>query len=452
MKRALAAAFRKAGLGRPELRGWALYDWANSAFVTVITTAIFPIYYAQVASAGVPEATATARYGTATSLALGVIALLAPVLGTLADFTARKKRFLGAFLGLGVTGTACLFLVDRGDWMLGAVLFFLANVGASGSFVFYDALLPHVAEEDELDRVATSAFALGYVGGGVLLALNLAWIMNPGIFGLPAEGTLPTRLAFLSVALWWGLFSIPLFRNVSEPPRRVDPGEDPAEKALKVTFRRLRRTLSEIRDHRNAFLLLLAFLLYNDGINTIIRFATVYGTELGMDREVMIGAILIVQFVGIPFAFLFGSLAERIGTRPAIGIGLAVYVGVAVGGYFIQTETHFVILAVVVAMVQGGTQALSRSLFASLIPKHKSGEFFGFFGVLNKAAAVLGPTAFTAAVALTGSSRYAILSIVVFFVAGGALLLMVDVDEGRRAARDAEEEARRVAAAAGEAG
>lgn len=449
MSRMLGRLLDRAGLDRPELRGWALYDWANSAFVTVITTAIFPIYYAQVANAGVPDATATARYGTATSLALGIIAVLAPTLGTLADFTGRKKRFLGAFLGLGVAGTACLFLVDQGEWMLGAVFFFLANVGASGSFVFYDALLPHVAEEDELDRVATSAFALGYVGGGVLLALNLAWIMNPGLFGLPTEGTLPTRLAFLSVALWWGIFSIPLFRHVSEPARRVDPEEDPTEKALAVTFRRLRGTLEEIRGHPHAFLLLLAFLLYNDGINTIIRFATVYGTELGIDQEVMIGTILIVQFVGIPFAFLFGSLAERIGTKPAIWVGLTVYTGVAVGGYFIQTELHFILLAVVVAMVQGGTQALSRSLFASLIPKHKSGEFFGFFGVLNKAAAVLGPTAFTAAVALTGSSRYAILSIVVFFLSGAGLLAMVDVDEGRRAARAAEEEARRVAAASG---
>lgn len=436
--------FRRVGLGRPEQRAWATYDWANSAFVTVITTAVFPVYFAQVAAADLAPATATSRYGTATTVALAFVAVIAPFLGTLADFVARKKHFLGAFMGLGVAATACLWFVDRGDWLLGALLFIVANVGASGSFVFYDALLPHVAPEEELDRTATSAFALGYLGGGLLLALNLAWILRPAWFGMPEDGTLPTRLAFVSVAVWWALFSIPLLRNVDEPPRRVDPGEDPAARAAVVTLRRLKRTLGELRDYRHAFLLLLAFLLYNDGIVTIVRFATVYGTEIGISQGALIGAIVMVQFVGVPFAFLFGSLADRVGAKRGILLGIAVYAGISVLGYFMQTATHFFLLAGLVGMVQGGTQALSRSLFASMIPRHKSGEFFGFFGVLNKMAAIIGPALFTAAVTLTGSSRYAILSIIVLFVGGGALLLLVDVEEGRRVAREEEARARKV--------
>lgn len=436
--------FSRVGLGRPEQRAWAMYDWANSAFVTVITTAVFPVYFAQVAAAELAPATATARYGTATTVALAFVAVVAPFLGTLADFVARKKRFLGAFMGLGVAATACLWFVDRGDWLLGAGLFIVANVGASGSFVFYDALLPHVAPEEELDRTATSAFALGYLGGGLLLALNLAWILRPAWFGMPEDGTLPTRLAFVSVAVWWALFSIPLLRKVDEPPRRVDPGEDPAARAAVVTLRRLKRTLGDLRDYRHAFLLLLAFLLYNDGIVTIVRFATVYGTEIGIGQGALIGAIVMVQFVGVPFAFLFGSLADRVGAKRGVLLGIAVYAGISVLGYFMQTATHFFLLAGLVGMVQGGTQALSRSLFASMVPRHKSGEFFGFFGVLNKMAAIIGPALFTAAVTLTGSSRYAILSIIVLFVGGGALLLLVDVEEGRRVARAEEARARKV--------
>lgn len=433
------------GLGRPETRAWALYDWANSAFVTTVTAAVFPVYFSQVAAGGMPEAEATARFGTATTLALGIVAVLAPYLGALADFTARKKRFLGIFLGVGVAATAGLFFVGRGDWQLGALLFVLGNVGAWGSFVFYDSLLPHVAREGELDRLTTAAFALGYLGGGLLLALNVAWITRPGWFGMAdADPTLPSRLSFLSVAVWWALFSIPLFRVVSEPPRQVDPDEDPAQAAAKAAWRRLVRAFGGLRDYRHAFLFLVAFLLYNDGIQTIFRFATIYGTEIGIGRDALIAAILMVQFVGVPFAFLFGALADRLGPKPSIWLGLAVYVAVTVLGYHMTTAAHFFALAGLVAMVQGGTQALSRSLFASMIPAHKSGEFFGFYGVMEKFAGIFGPALFTAFVAFTGSSRNAILAVAVLFVGGGAVLALVDVEEGRRAARAAEEEARRV--------
>jgi UMF1 family MFS transporter len=431
------------GLHRPELRAWALYDWANSAFVTTIVAAVFPVYFSSVAAAGMPRAVATQRYAIATTLALVFVALIAPVLGTIADAAASKKRFLAGFLALGVTAVAALFFVERGEWLLGAALFVLANIGANGSFVFYDALLPHLARGDELDRVSTAGYALGYLGGGLLLAVNLAWIQRPELFGLPSgpgltgsEATLPVRLAFLSVAIWWGLFAMPLLLRVPEP--RVPGARVRLGAATVEAVRRLRHTAAALRRHPQAALLLVAFLVYNDGIGTIIRMATIYGTEIGLGRGALIGAILLVQFVGIPFAFLFGGLAGRIGAKRAIFLALAVYTVVSVLGFFVRTAAQFFAMAILVGTVQGGSQALSRSLFARLIPASRSGEFFGFFAVTEKFAGIFGPAVFAGAIALTGSSRAAILSVIAFFVAGGALLAKVDVVEGERAARAAE--------------
>jgi MFS transporter, UMF1 family len=441
------------GLHRPELRAWAMYDWANSAMVTTVVAAVFPIYYYNVAGAGLPPGVATFRFGIATTLGLAIVAILAPILGAVADYSGIKKRMLGLFMLLGVGSVAGMFFIDHGDWRLASILFVLANVGAGGSFVFYDSLLPHIAREDEVDRVSTAGYALGYLGGGILLAFNLAWITAPHWFGLPAgpdltprEATLPARLAFLSVAIWWILFSIPLFRRVSEPPRRLEPDESRRDSPIRVAFHRLRETFRELRGFRQAFLMLLAFLIYNDGIGTIIKMATIYGSELGIDQTSMILAILVVQFVGIPFTFLFGMLAGRVGAKRSIFVGLLVYTGISILGYYMTTATHFMILAGLVGMVQGGTQALSRSLFASMVPPHKSGEFFGFFAVFEKFAGIAGPAIFAMTIALTGSSRNAILSVIGFFVVGAILLAMVDVEEGRRVAREAEAGVREVPA------
>ena len=438
------------GLHRPELRAWAMYDWANSAFVTVIMTAVFPIYFSSVAGAGLSPEVATFRYGLATTLGLLLIATAAPVLGAIADLRPVKKRMLAVFLATGVLATALMFFVQRGDWLLAALLFVVANIGANGSFVFYDALLPHVARQDEMDRVSTAGYALGYVGGGLLLALNLAWIQKPEWFGLPhgpgltsAEQTLPARLAFLSVAVWWALFAIPLFRRVPEPAiaESEHAGAPREGGVLRVAFGQLGATFRELRGYRNAGVMLLAFLIYNDGIGTIIRMATIYGTEIGIGRGALIGSILLVQFVGIPFAFLFGSLAGRIGAKRSIFIGLVVYTVISLVGYYMRTATHFLMLAVLVGVVQGGTQALSRSLFASMIPRQKAGQFFGFFAVVEKFAGIFGPLVFSATIALTGSSRNAILSVIAFFAVGALLLARVDVSEGQRAARAGEAEA-----------
>jgi UMF1 family MFS transporter len=441
-----APLLERLALHRPELRAWAWYDWANSAMVTTITTAVFPIYYLEVAAAELEGSSGLQSLGVATTLGLSMIAVLAPILGTIADYVAVKKRMLGTFMGIGVAAVAMMYFIERGDVLLASALFILANVGVNGSFVFYESLLPHVARRVEMDRLSTTAYGLGYLGGGLLLALQLAWIMSPGTFGLPSgetltpsEATLPYRLAFLSVAVWWVVFAIPLFRTVPEPPVRIESDERPGENPLRVAFQRLGETFRELRSYKHAFLMLLAFLVYNDGIGTIIRMATAYGTELGIGRTSLIGAILLVQFVGVPFAFLFGMLAGRIGPKPAIYLGLAVYVVISVLGYRMQDAADFLLLAVMVGIVQGGTQALSRSLFASMIPRHKSGEFFGFWSVFEKFAGIFGPAIFTLTLGLTGSSRNAILSVIAFFVLGGVLLTFVNVEAGRATAREAEQ-------------
>jgi MFS transporter, UMF1 family len=339
-----------------------------------------------------------------------------------------------------VASVAAMFFVYKGDWLLASVLFILANIGANGSYVFYDALLPHIARNDEVDRVSTAGYALGYIGGGALLALNLAWILKPERFGLPLvndylspQGTLPSRLAFLSVAVWWLIFSIPLFRHVAEPP--AFGGGREKGFPVRAAIHKLVETGRSLRLYRQAFVMLVAFLIYNDGIGTIMRMATRYGDEIGIKQDVLIGSIVLVQFVGIPFAFLFGMLAGRIGAKPSIALGLLGYTAICIFGYFMTSGTHFLVLAVLVGMVQGGTQALSRSLFASLIPREKSGEFFGFFGVAEKFAGIFGPAVFGIINLVTGSSRGSILSVIGFFVAGGFLLAKVDVSEGQRLAR-----------------
>jgi UMF1 family MFS transporter len=446
-----APLLEKLGLHRPELRAWAMYDWGISAMQTVITTAVFPIYFIKVAAAGLPGSAATKALADANVIGAVIVAVLAPFLGALSDYSAIKKRMLGGTMAIALAATAAMFLVGRGEVGLATTLYVLCLVGATASLAFYESLLPHIAAPDEMDRVSTGGYALGYFGGGLLLAINLAWILKPAAFGLP-EGTLPTRLAFVSVAVWWLLFAIPLFRRVPEPPRALEPDERSGESAVRAAVVRLGETLRELRGYRNAFLMLLAFMIYNDGIQTIIKMATAYGTEIGIGESALIAAILIVQFVGVPCAFLFGVLAGRIGARRSIFLGLVVYTLISVLGYFMTSATHFFVLAALVGLVQGGTQALSRSLFASMIPRHKSGEFFGFYSVFEKFAGIFGPLLFSLAITLTGTSRASILSVIVFFALGAALLALVDVDAGVRAARAADAEASAEAGADGERG
>jgi MFS transporter, UMF1 family len=420
------------GLRTREQRAWAMYDWANSAVQCTIITAVFPIYFASVAGADLPPAVATERFATATTLALVIVAVMAPILGAYADYAGAKKRLLAVFLAIGVSATAAMFFITRGEWQFAALLFIVVNIGVSASFVFYDSLLPHIAGPDEMDRVSSAGYALGYVGGGLLLAINLAWILKPALFGLGDAGV-ASRLSFLSVAVWWLVFSIPMFRRVPEPavrPQNLHRDGSP----IGASLRQLVVTLRDLRRYRQALLMLVAFLIYNDGVGTIIRMAGPYGKEIGLPENALITAFVMVQFVGIPFAFAFGWLAGRIGAKTSIFVALVVYVAISIVAYYMTTAWQFFLLSFLVATVQGGSQALSRSLFASMIPPEKSSEFFGFFGVFEKFAGIVGPALFAITVRATGSSRNAILSVIAFFVVGAALLWMVDVEEGKRAA------------------
>jgi UMF1 family MFS transporter len=278
---------------------------------------------------------------------------------------------------------------------------------------------------------------MGYIGGGLAMALAAVAIQKPAWFGLGSAQT-ATRLSFLAAGIWWAVFAIPLFRRVPEPPPVRRAGEGAGQGLARIAISRLGQTLREMKLYRQTLLFLVAFFIYNDGIGTIIRMASIYGREIGIDTGSLILSLLIVQFVGIPFAFLFGAIATRIGAKRAIFISLVVYLGISVLGYYMKTARDFFILAVLVGTVQGGSQALSRSIFTTMVPKHKSSEFFAFFSVFEKFAGILGPAVFMLMIGATGSSRGAILSLILFFLVGGALLALVDVEKGQRAAREAE--------------
>jgi UMF1 family MFS transporter len=413
------------------INAWCMYDWANSAFATTIMAAVLPVYYESVAGRGLPGNTPTVYWGYTSSIALLIGALLAPILGSIADYTGTKKKFLAVFAALGILFTALLVLAGSGDWLLASAFAICGEIGFSAANIFYDSLLPHVAKAEDMDFVSSKGYALGYLGGGILLAINIAMIM------LAPSGTqeLMTRLTFVTVAVWWALFSIPLFRRVAEPPRSTE-GIPAGTSAVAGGFERLASTFREMSKYRELVKFIVAFWLYNDGIGTIIKMATIYGAEIGIGQTSLIGALLLTQFVGIPFSLLFGRFGRRIGTKRSIVVGLACYVLISIGGYFMSQAWHFWALAFAVGMVQGGTQALSRSLFGVMAPKAKSAEFFGFYDVSAKFAGILGPALFAVVGQLAGSSRLSIVSLVVFFAVGGWLLTRVDEREGIRVAAE----------------
>lgn len=411
-----------------------MYDWANSAFQTTIVAGVFPIYFKQVAAAGMPENLQDSRYLWATTIAIVIMAVIAPILGAIADAKPIKKTFLAVFVTVGVSATFGMWWIREGDWMLALGLFALGNIAVAGSIVFYESLLPFIAKPEELDKVSTAGYAIGYIGGGTLLAINILMIQQPAWFGL-ADAGVASRLSFVTVGVWWLLFSLPLFRRVAEPVI-VRPGTAvTVGGTIREAFKKLGETFRELKHYKHALLMLIAFFLYNDGIQTIIRVAVLYGDGIGIDTGSLITALLLVQFIGVPCSFLFGALASRIGAKRGIFIGLTMYLGITILAYFMTTAAHFYALAVCVGLVQGGTQGLSRSLFASMIPKAKSSEFFAFFSVFERYAGILGPAMF-AIVAGDGSSRTAILSLIVFFIAGMLVLAKVDVAEGQRVARE----------------
>ena len=401
------------------IRSWALYDWANSVFATTVIAGFFPVFFKQYWSAGADAVTSTAQLGFANSIGSAFILIAAPILGAIADGGASRKKYLAVFTGLGIAASAGLWFVGQGDWSTAATVYVLASVGFSGAIVFYDALIVSVSPPARYDEVSAFGYSLGYIGGGLLFAVNVAMTLSPATFGLTGAAE-AVRLSFLTVAAWWLVFSIPLFRHVPEPPRI-----DSSASATATGLRSLAKTLREYRAHRMAGLFLLAYFFYIDGVHTIIRMAVDYGLSLGFPSDSLIVALLIVQFVGFPAALVFGLVAARVGPKPTLYFGVVVYVAVTVWAYFMTTVTEFYVLAVVVGLVQGGVQAISRSLYARYVPAEQSGEFFGFFNMIGRFAAIIGPSLVAVTGLLTGSSRLGILSVIIVLVIGMVLLTFV---------------------------
>ena len=421
----------------PALRetiSWALFDWANSAFATTVMAGFFPIFFKKYWSGEVDDTVSNFRLGTVASSASLLIAVLAISLGSVADRGQAKKKFLAFFTGLGALSTAGLFLVGEGRWPAAAVLYGLASVGFFGGMIFYDSLLPSVSPPGKIDRVSSLGYSLGYLGGGLLFAFNVWMVSAPAAFGL-ADKTASIRASFLTVGVWWVLFSLPLFLVVREP----ETGAAARGLAAVVAgLRQLRGTFREVRKLRMVFWFLLGYWLYIDGVNTVMEMAVAYGSSIGIESQDLIQALLITQFVGFPAAIAFGWIGQRLGAKVGIQISIAVYLGVSVWGYFMSRPAEFYALAVIVGLVQGGVQALSRSFYARIIPPDKTAEFFGFYNVLGKFAAVIGPSLMGWVGLLTGNPRYSILALSVLFIGGARLLRRVDEKQGMKSARELE--------------
>jgi len=412
------------------IRAWTMYDWANSAFATTVMAAILPNYFGMYIAT---EASLT-LWGYTVAIGSLIAALISPILGAIADFKGSKKKFMGFFVALGVISTALMYLVDTpGDWLLASILYIFGTIGFAGSLVFYDALLPHIVDSDEIDEVSSRGYAMGYIGGGLLLLINVIMIfVGPRFLPNMAENdaiALMMRLSLSSVAVWWTVFSIPIFRHVPEPERKIEKGEEEMN-VITVGFKRFFAALKNISQFKDLFLFLLAFFVYTNGVGTIITMAVAFGTDLGFGSTILIGTLLMVQFVAAPFAILFGKISKKIGPKRSIYISLLVYTLISIIGYSMTEEWHFILLGFAVATVQGGSQALSRSLMGQLMPKSKSAEFYGFFSVSEKFNTVIGPILFSVVNQLTGNSRLAIISLVIFFLAGMLILSKVDIKKG----------------------
>jgi UMF1 family MFS transporter len=407
---------------------WALYDWANSAFATTVMAGFFPVFFKQYWNAGVAATESTYRLGLTSGLASLLIAVLAPALGAIADRGGTRVKLLMAFTVLGSVATLALAFVGQGQWVAAAALFLVASLGFWGSIVFNDSLLLHVAEPAEYDLVSGFGYALGYLGGGLLFAVNVFMTLSPGSFGL-ADAAEAVRWSFVSVGAWWLVFALPCAIYVRET--RDGRARLPAAQAIRQGFRELRGTLHEIRRYRPLLWFLAAYILYIDGVNTVIKMAVDYGLSLGFDQSHLIKALLLTQFVAFPAALAFGWLGGRIGAVAGIFIALAVYLAATCYAYFLRDARDFYVLAFAVGLVQGGIQSLSRSYYGRLVPAGKSSEFFGFYNMMGKASAIIGPALVGITAAVTHDSRVSILSIVLLFLSGGALLVVAARSERR---------------------
>jgi len=409
---------------------WAFYDWGNSAYSTTVMAGFFPLFFKEYWADPHNPNQSTFYLGMANSIASIVVASLAPLLGSIADQGSAKKKFLTFFAFLGVIMTGGLWMVSQGNWQMAVLFYVMATIGFASGNVFYDSLLPGLASEERVDAVSSLGFGLGYLGGGLLFLVNVFMYLKPELFGIP-DGATAIKLSFLSVAVWWAVFTIPLILFVPEPKNyeNID-----FNNAIRMGWVQLVQTFKEIRNMKVVGTFLLAYWFYIDGVDTIIRMAVDYGMSLNFPGESLIIALLIVQFVAFPAALIYGWLASKIGAKTGIMVGITAYSFITLLGYFMTEAWHFYVLAILIGLFMGGIQALSRSLYTRIIPLEKSAEFFGFYNMLGKFAAIIGPALMGTIALVTGSARLSILSILLLFILGAFFLNKVDVKEGKRLA------------------
>lgn len=404
---------------------WIRYDWASSAYSIIISTAVFPLFYkATATNAGVSLANSTAYLGYTIAIATFILALIGPILGTIADYQGLKKRFFSIFFTLGVAATAMLALVPNDNWLMMLIVYTIAVLGSTGANIFYDAFIVDVTTDERMDRVSARGYGMGYIGSTIPFIISIAIIILAQQEILPITTTTASQIAFLITALWWGLFAIPMFKNVHQQ-HYIE--REP--QLVLQSFKRLLKTFKEIRQYKALFLFLLAYFFYIDGVGTIITMSTAYGTDLGISSTNLLVILFVTQVVAWPFALLFGRLSERFTGKKMLYVGITIYIIVCIYAYFLETTADFWILAMLVATSQGGIQALSRSYFARLVPKANANEFFGFYNIFGKFASIMGPLMVAATAQLTGNSSMGVFSLIILFAIGMVILAFVPEPE-----------------------
>ena len=413
---------------KKSILAWSIYDWANSAFATTVMAGFFPVFFKEYWSTTDNVTLSTWYLGLGNSIASILVAALAPFIGAIADRGTAKKKLLIFFAFLGIIATGGLWIVNQGHWQMAILFYIIASIGFMSGNIFYDALLPAVATKEKYDYASSLGYSLGYIGGGLLFLINVLMYLQPHYFGI-ADGATAIRLSFISVAVWWAIFSIPLILFVKEPTIHKPIG---IFSSIKEGWSQLVSTLSKIREFKVVVTFLMAYWLYIDGVDTIIRMAVDYGTSIGFPASSLITALLLVQFVAFPATLIYSRFASKIGIKNALYTAILGYTLITIFGAFVSKEWHFYVIAVFIACFQGGIQALSRSFYSRIIPKNQAAEFFGFYNMLGKFAAIIGPPMMGYIGLTTGNPRIGILSIVILFILGGFILTKVDLQEGER--------------------
>lgn len=419
-------------MDRKKVLSWTLYDWANSAFATTVMAGFFPIFFEKYWSNPELVNQSTFYLGVSNSAGSLIVAMMAPFLGAVSDTGSTKKKFLFTFAFLGILATSLLWFVEQGDWQLAAILYAVGAIGFASSNVFYDSLLPSVAKKQEFDFVSSLGYSMGYLGGGVLFIINILMYQNPQWFGIP-DATTAIRLSFVSVAVWWGIFSVPIFLFIPEPNNKDNVS---LLSAISLGWTQLKSTFKEIRKMKIVGLFLFSYWLYMDGVDTIIRMAGKLALSMGFEASDMLSVLIIVQLIGFPAGLLFNWFSSIITPKKAVLVAILFYTIATSSAYFMNSKLHFYILAGIIGLFQGGIQAISRSLFARLVPKGKEGEFFGFYNMLGKFSAVVGPVLLGTVTLVTGNARMGLFALVILFIGGGLILIRVDFDEGERIAKN----------------